>query len=135
GYLQTKRETTDEREARSRPEESAGLLDDSDRLLLRLYHLACDDTLPNLLLTGEGVHQVEHHVLDDHAQTTRADLAGERGFRDRFEGVVGEPKLDVFVIEQPLILPGDGVARLREDLHERRLVQLVQDADHREAAD
>src|SRR5688500_7367972 len=94
------------------------LLDDGDGLLLRLYHLARDDALANLLLTGERVHQVEHDVLDDHPQAARPDLAPERRLGDRLEGVVGEPQLDVLVLEQPLILPGDGVARLREDLHE-----------------
>ena len=54
---------------------------------------------------------------------------------DRLERVVGEAQLDVLVLEQLLVLPRDGVARLREDLDQRRLVELVQRADHRQAAD
>src|SRR4051794_10514234 len=67
---------------------SAGLLDHCNRLFLRLYHLACDDALADLFLARERVHQVEHDFLDGHAEPARADLATERGFRDRLEGVV-----------------------------------------------
>ena len=59
----------------------------------------------------------------------------QRGFGDRLERVVGEPQLDVLVLEQPLVLPRDRVSRLREDLDERGLVKLVQRADDRQAAD
>ena len=114
---------------------SSCLFDDGDRLLLRLYHLARDDALPNLLLAGQRVHQVEHDVLDDHAQAARANLPAQRRLGDRLERIVGEAKLDVLVLEQPLVLPGDRVARLREDLDERGLVKLVQRADDRQAAD
>src|SRR4029079_12563816 len=53
---------------------------------------------------------------------------------DRLERIVGELELDVLVLEQLLVLPDDGVARLRQDLHQRRLVQLVEGADDRQAA-
>ena len=62
-------------------------------------------------------------------------LRAQRRLGDRLERVVGEAQLDVLVLEQPLILPRDGVARLREDLDERRLVQFVQRADDGQAAD
>ena len=84
---------------------------------------------------GSLIHQVEHQVLDDHPQAARADLALERRLGDRLERVVGEAQLHVLVLEQLLVLTRDGVARLREDLDERRLVELVQRADDRQAAD
>ena len=62
-------------------------------------------------------------------------LRCERRLGDRLEGVVGEPQLDVLVLEQLLVLPRDRVARLRQDLDQRRLVELVQRADDRQAAD
>ena len=49
--------------------------------------------------------------------------------------VVGEAQLDVLVLEQLHVLTRDGVARLRQDLDERRLVELVQRADDRQPAD
>src|SRR5262249_21129096 len=50
---------------RSLNENLSGLFDDRDRLLLRLYHLTRDHALPNLLLTRQRVHQVQHDVFDD----------------------------------------------------------------------
>ena len=41
-------------------------------------------------------------------------------FRDRLERVVREAQLHVLVLEQLLVLTRDRVARLREDLDERR---------------
>src|SRR5262249_21491188 len=111
------------------------LFDDSDRFLLRLYHLARDHALPNLLLTGQRVHQVEHDVLDDHPQTARANLPAQRRLGNRFERVFREPQLDVLVLEQALVLPRDRVSGLSEDLDERGLVKLVQRADDRQAPD
>src|SRR6476646_2519282 len=120
---------------RSLKERLSRLLDDGNRLLLRLYHLARDHALPNLLLTGQRVHQVEHDVLDDHPQPARADLPAERGFGDRFERVFREPQLDVLVLEQALVLTRDRVSGLSEDLDERGLVKFVQGADDRQAPD
>ena len=54
---------------------------------------------------------------------------------DRLERVVGEPQLDVLVLEQLLVLTRDRVLRLRQDLDQRRLVELVQRAHDRQAAD
>ena len=57
-----------------------------------------------------------------------ADLALEGRLRDGLQRVVGEPQLDVLVFEQLHVLTRDRVAGLRQDLDERRLVQLVQRA-------
>src|SRR6266545_6582833 len=113
----------------------AGLFDQGDRLFLAHDDLAGDDALPDLLLTGQRVHQVEHELLDDHAQAARANFARQRLFRDRFERVVRELQLHVLVLEQLLVLTRDRVARLREDLDEGGLIQLVERPDDGEAAD
>src|SRR5438132_10764146 len=55
-----------------------GLLDERDGLFLAHDDLAGDDTLADLLLPRERVHQVEHEVLDDHPQAARANLARQR---------------------------------------------------------
>ncbi len=44
-------------------------------------------------------------------------------------------QLHAFHLEQLLELLGDGVLRLGEDLHQRRLVQFLERRDHRQAAD
>src|SRR6185295_16880249 len=113
----------------------AGLFDQGDRLFLAHDDLAGDDALADLLLARERVHQVEHEILDDHAQAARPDLPRQRLLRDRLERVVGELQLHVLVLEQLHVLTRDGVARLREDLNQRRPVELVERADDGEAAD
>src|SRR4029079_14601117 len=74
-------------------------------------------------------------ILDDHAQAARPDLPRQRLLRDRLERVVGELQLHVLVLEQLHVLTRDGVAGLREDLDQRRPVELVERADDGEAAD
>ena len=49
--------------------------------------------------------------------------------------VVGEAQLHVLVLEELHVLARDGIARLGENLDQRRLVELVQRADDRQAAD
>src|SRR6185503_8529652 len=56
-------------------------------------------------------------------------------FGDSFERVISEAELHVLVLEQLLVLTRDRVARLRQDLDERRLVQLVERSDDWQAAD
>src|SRR5687768_15467692 len=111
------------------------LLNERDGLLFGLHDLTRNHALPDLLLPGERVHQVEHEVLDDHPQAARADLAQQGGFRDRLERVVCEPQLDVLVFEQLLVLTRDGVPWLRENLHQRGAIELVEGADHRQPTD
>ena len=54
---------------------------------------------------------------------------------DRREGVVGEFQADIVELELPLILLDQCVLRLGQDRDQRRLVELVQRADDRQAAD
>src|SRR5262245_46991272 len=114
---------------------SACLLDQGNRLVLCFDDLAGDDHLAELLLAGYRVHEVEHQVLDDHPEAAGADLPGERRLRNRLERVIGEAELHVLVLEQLLVLTRDRVPRLRQDLHERGLVELVKRADDRQTAD
>ena len=51
-----------------------GLLDERNRLVLGLDVLAGDDHFPRLLLLRQVVHQLEHHVFDDHPQAAGTDL-------------------------------------------------------------
>src|SRR6476660_2539029 len=54
----------------------AGLLDQGDGLVAAGHDdFARDGDLADLLLVRHLIHQVEHQVLDDHAQAARADLA------------------------------------------------------------
>src|SRR6478735_9431890 len=110
-------------------------LNERDRLFLALHDFAGDDALPDLLLSGQRVHQIEHQVLDDHAQAAGADLPRQRRLGDRLEGVVREAELHVLVLEQLLVLARDRIARLRQDLDQRGAIELVQRADHRQPPD
>ena len=68
-------------------------------------------------------------------RSARAHLACQRLARHRAGGLVGKVQPHILVFEQPLILLENGVARLGQNLDQRRLVQLVQNAHHRQAAD
>src|ERR1041385_6122193 len=71
------------------------LFDQRNRLFLAHHDLAGDDALPHLFLARQRVHQVEHQVLDDHAQAARADLARQRLFGNRLERIVEDLMLDL----------------------------------------
>ena len=113
----------------------ASLFNDFQTGALAHDHLARDDELALLLLTRQLVHQVQHQVLDDHPQAASADATLQRHLGNRLERVIREAQLGVFVLEQLLILPRDCVARLGQNLDQRRLVELVQGADDGQAAD
>src|SRR5437763_15041822 len=55
--------------------------------------------------------------------------------RDGLQSVLRKSQLDVVVLELLLILLDERVLRLGQNTHERRLVQLVQHARHRQASD
>src|SRR5262249_8324523 len=113
----------------------SGLLDQRDRFVLRQNDFAGNRDLTYLLLIRDLIHQIEHEIFDNHAQPARADLPLERRLRDSVERVVREAKLHVLVLEKLHVLTGNRVARLRENLDERRLVELVQRPDDRKAPD
>src|SRR5262245_60646505 len=113
----------------------SGLFDERDRLVLRHHDLTRDRDLAYFLLVWHLIHEIQHQVFDDHPQPARADFALERRFRDGLERIVGEAELDVLVLEQLHVLTRDRVARLRQDLDERGLVELVQRAHHRQPTD
>src|SRR5262245_24589367 len=58
------------------------LLDEGDRLFPVEDHVARHHALLHLLHRGEVVHEVEHQVLDDHAQSACADFPLNREIGD-----------------------------------------------------
>ena len=80
-------------------------------------------------------HGVEQDALHDRAQPARAGLALDRLARDGAERLLGQRQVDVLHLEQPLVLLYQGVLRLGEDALERRLVEVLERRDHRQAAD
>ena len=81
------------------------------------------------------VHQVEHQLLEDHAQAARAHLAGHGLAGDGAGRLLRKVQADVFVLEEALVLLEDGVAGLGEDFDQRGFVELVEDAHDGQAAD
>src|SRR5580692_6570675 len=80
------------------------------------------------------VHQVEHQLFQDHAQTARSHFA-RHGFASNGACRLGRKvQANVFVFKEPLILFEDSVARLGENLDERSFVKLVEDAHNGQAA-
>ena len=62
-------------------------------------------------------------------------LRFERLLGDRLEGLVGELELDALELQDRLVLPDQAVLGLVEDAHQRRLVELLERRDDRQAAD
>src|SRR4051794_20304733 len=114
--------------------EAAGARDER-RLEALLDRLLGDHALGDVLARGQLEHHVEQRVLDDRPQPARAGLTVERLVGDRPEGVVGEVEVDVVVVEEALVLLGQRVLRLGQDLHEVVALQLVHRAQDRQAAD
>src|SRR3546814_3212582 len=54
---------------------------------------------------------------------------------DGLEGILGELEAHVLHLEEALVLLHQGVLRLRQDLNEGALVQILQGGHHRQAAD
>src|SRR5882757_8029801 len=86
----------------------SGFFYQCDRLVLGFDDFTRDHALAHLLLVGQRIHEIQHEVLDDHAKSAGANLPLQRRLRDRFECIVREPKLDVLVFEQLLVLTRDG---------------------------
>src|SRR5581483_11705363 len=80
-------------------------------------------------------HGVEQDALHDRAQAARPGLAFDRLAGDGAERLFRQGQVHALHLEQPLVLFYQGVLRLREDLLQRRLIEILQSGDHRQAAD
>ena len=89
----------------------------------------CESTIsrvtgtPHLLVGRQVVHQIQHQVFEDHAQSARAHLALQRQAAIASRASSREPQSHIFVFEQPLVLLDDRVLRLCQDLDQRGLVR------------
>src|SRR5690606_21046191 len=69
------------------------------------------------------------------AQTSCARLALHRLLRDRTQRILPKLELDALHLEEPLILLRERVLRLRENLDERRFVELLERRNDGQPAD
>src|ERR1039457_4696275 len=113
----------------------ARLLHDGQIHVALLHHLSRYLELFDPLLAGEGVHEIEHQLFQDHAQSARTDLPQHRLFRDAAQRFIGKAQLHVLELEESLILLYDGVLRLGKNLDERVFVQVAQYANHGQTSD
>src|SRR5271165_4290757 len=100
-----------------------------------LHHLPRDLKLLQLLLAGQVEHQVKHQFFQNHAQPASPHLAGHSLPRDRAQSLVAELQPHILELKQPLVLLDDGILRPREDLDQRKFVQIFQHADNRQPSD
>src|SRR5205085_1919516 len=103
--------------------------------ILKKEAVLVEDDLADVLVRGHFVHHVQHRVLEDGPQSARAALVANGLLRHRPQGAVGELELHAVHLQQLAVLLGQGVPRLGEDVHQRRLVQLLERRDHGEAPD
>src|SRR5262245_13633546 len=106
------------------------LLEHEQRLASLFDHLLADHALLDVIARGDVVHQVEHHIFEDRAQTARARLAGQRLARDRAERPIREAQPDILELEQLLVLLDERILGLGQDVDERVLAELGERCDH-----
>src|SRR5664280_1922509 len=97
--------------------------------------LARDHALGDVAPRRQVEHDAHQRLLDDGAQPARAGATRERLLRDREQRLVGEHQLDAVQAEELLVLLGERVLGLREDLAQVGLVEVVHRRDDRQAAD
>ncbi len=73
---------------------------------------------------GQVVHHLEQHLFEDGPQAPGPGPPQQGLLGHGLEGVVGELELDVVELEDPLVLTGQRVLRLDEDLDQRVLVEM-----------
>ena len=81
------------------------------------------------------VHGVDHHGLDDGAESAGAELVFNRLVDNQVKGVVGICEFHAVELEDFLILSRDGVLRLDEDAAQGVAVERVEARQHRQTAD
>ena len=99
------------------------------------HHRPVDDALAHVGAAREVVHHVEEHLFEDGPQPPGAGPAQQRLLGHRLEGVLGELQLHAIELEDPLVLPGQGVLRLHQDPDQGVLDRAATRAHDREAAD
>src|SRR5579859_658463 len=79
------------------------------------------------------VHQVEHQLFQNHTQAACAHFSGQGLARDGVQGVFGKFEPDILKFKQALILLGNGVLGPDKNFDQRLFIQVIQDADDRQA--
>src|SRR5438309_297007 len=109
---------------------------DDHRLLALQDGVFGDDHLLHVPTAGDLIHDIQHDLFDNRAESARAGLALERLPCDGGQGVLGEDQIDIAIqLKEALILFDQGVLRLDQDPDQRLLIQRVQRRDDRQAAD
>ena len=81
------------------------------------------------------IHQVEHQFFENHAQAASPDLTMECLAGDGANRFRAEAQPHIFILEHALILLHNRVPRLDEYLHQRSLVQFIQNSNDWQTAD
>src|SRR6516164_6052343 len=81
-------------------------------------------------MAWEMVHEIEHKVFENHAQTAGAELAVEGVAGHRPQCAFRKAQFHILEFKQPLVLPGQRVLRTGEYFEQSVLVEVVQHAHH-----
>src|SRR5579883_134509 len=100
-----------------------------------LDHALIDHDLGDVAHRGQLIHGIEQHRLQDRAQAAGARLALHGPMGNRLQRIVAELELGPLHLEQPPILLGQGVLRVRQNGHQRTLVELIERRNDRKPAD
>ncbi len=80
-------------------------------------------------------HRIQQHAFHDGTQAAGAGLAFDGLAGHDAERIVVEGQLDIFHLEQPLILLDQRVLRFGQDPLQRILIEILKRGDNRQTAD
>src|ERR1700754_3138470 len=98
-------------------------------------HFFRNDDFADAFQRRQVEHGVEQNLLHDRAQAAGTRLADDRTLGDLAERILVEGQLDVFHLEQALILLDERVLRLGQDLDQRILIEVFQRRQDWQTAD
>ena len=105
------------------------------RFTVSAHYGIADDYFRDSLDARYLVHHLEHHTLDHRAQPAGTCLAVQSLLGDGANGFVGERELDLFELEELLVLLDQRVPRLGEDVYEVIGAEGIHDGHHGQSTD
>ena len=80
------------------------------------------------------IHQIQHQLFQDHPQSARPYLPSHGLSGNGFQSFFTKLQPHILELEQALVLLDNSVFRARQDLDQRKFIQVLQHAYHGQAA-
>src|SRR5678816_3909479 len=111
------------------------LLENADRRMLTEDRIFGDENLFDLLLRGRVIHDVQHDLFQYRAQSPGSGFLRECLPRHRSQGALSESQLHLLERKQFLVLLGEGISRLSQNLDQCAFIKFIKGGHYGETAD